>query len=148
MGSRRYVTHTSPLPLLMLTNTLIAQARRSHALPSTTGACRKTRRVRCPACRLSKALTDIFACIIVLDLVRAVRADEAGHRFVNHSFAELNKDDANPVSFKHASPTLQGTKPGFSREESLEWARQVEQEMTAAKQKAEPAIEEEYHGKK
>ncbi|GAA5822847.1 hypothetical protein JCM3770_003197 [Rhodotorula araucariae] len=76
----------------------------------------------------------------MLDLVRAVRADEAGHRFVNHTLANLNKDDPNPVSFKHATAEMQGTKPGFTRDESLEWAKQVEDEMTSAKKAGEEEL--------
>ncbi|KAK4330130.1 Alternative oxidase [Rhodotorula toruloides] len=66
----------------------------------------------------------------MLDLVRAVRADEAGHRFVNHTLANLRKDDINPVSMVHQSPTMQGQLPGFTRDESLAWARKVQEELT------------------
>ncbi|GAA5985018.1 hypothetical protein JCM11641_000820 [Rhodosporidiobolus odoratus] len=64
------------------------------------------------------------------DLVAAVRADEAGHRFVNHSFANLKKDDFNPVGLIHAPPVTQGSKAGFTREESLAWAKKVQEELT------------------
>ncbi|BGP18162.1 hypothetical protein JCM10213_009005 [Rhodosporidiobolus nylandii] len=67
------------------------------------------------------------------DLVAAVRADEAGHRFTNHTFANLQTDDANPVAMRHATPMIQGTTTGFTREESLAWARQVQEEMTGKK---------------
>ncbi|TNY18432.1 alternative oxidase, partial [Rhodotorula diobovata] len=73
----------------------------------------------------------------MLDLVRNVRADEAGHRFVNHTLGNLEPDDLNPTSFKHASATVQGTQAGFSREESIAWAKQVEEEMTSAKRHGE-----------
>ncbi|GAA5961707.1 hypothetical protein JCM3765_000483 [Sporobolomyces pararoseus] len=63
------------------------------------------------------------------DFLLAVRADEAGHRFVNHTLANLNPDDPNPVAMKHATPIQQGRLPGLTREESLEWAKQVELEM-------------------
>ncbi|GAA5998393.1 hypothetical protein JCM5350_008361 [Sporobolomyces pararoseus] len=63
------------------------------------------------------------------DFILAVRADEAGHRFVNHTLANLNPDDPNPVAMKHASPIQQGQLPGLTREESLEWVKQVEREM-------------------
>ncbi|BGP09786.1 inducible alternative oxidase 2 [Rhodotorula toruloides] len=69
----------------------------------------------------------------MLDLVRAVRADEAGHRFVNHTLANLRKDDINPVSMVHQSPTMQGQLPGFTRDESLAWARKVQEELTGKK---------------
>lgn len=32
----------------------------------------------------------------VIDLLKAVRADEACHRHVNHTFADLNPSDSNP----------------------------------------------------
>ncbi|BGP26182.1 inducible alternative oxidase 2 [Rhodotorula toruloides] len=69
----------------------------------------------------------------MLDLVRVVRADEAGHRFVNHTLANLRKDDINPVSLVHQSPTMQGQSPGFTRDESLAWARKVQEELTGKK---------------
>ncbi|KAI5478296.1 alternative oxidase [Pseudohyphozyma bogoriensis] len=69
----------------------------------------------------------------MIDLVLAVRADEAGHRFVNHSLANLDpKKDFNPFGMKHATPEMQGTLPGVSREEGLEWAKKVEDEFKAA----------------
>jgi len=49
--------------------------------------------------------------------------------FVNHTLANLNPDDPNPVAMKHASPIQQGQLPGLTREESLEWAKNVEREM-------------------
>ncbi|GAA5902710.1 alternative oxidase [Sporobolomyces salmoneus] len=67
------------------------------------------------------------------DLLLAVRADEAGHRFVNHTLANLNPDDPNPVAMKHASPIEQGNKPGMTREESFAWLEEVEREMRGDK---------------
>lgn len=78
----------------------------------------------------------------MIDLIRVVRADEAGHRFVNHSLANLRRDDFNPVAMVHQSAKLQGTKPGFTREESLEWARMVQEQMTGHKMLEAPASEE------
>ncbi|KAM0790117.1 hypothetical protein ACM66B_005443 [Microbotryomycetes sp. NB124-2] len=63
------------------------------------------------------------------DLVEAIRADEAGHRFVNHTLANLRKDDVNPFAIKHPDAVLQGTVPGLDREESLKWAKEAEQEI-------------------
>ena len=57
--------------------------------------------------------------------------------FVNHTLGNLEPDDLNPTSFKHASATVQGTQAGFSREESIAWAKQVEEEMTSAKRHGE-----------
>jgi ubiquinol oxidase len=49
----------------------------------------------------------------LLDVIRAVRADEATHRFVNHSLADLDhKKDFNPFALGEASAELRGTKAG------------------------------------
>ncbi|GAA5825271.1 hypothetical protein JCM11251_006913 [Rhodosporidiobolus azoricus] len=70
----------------------------------------------------------------MLDLIKAVRADEAGHRFTNHTLANLDyANDFNPVALKHADPVTQGTTVGFTREESLEYAKRVQEEMTGRK---------------
>ncbi|GAA5886729.1 hypothetical protein JCM6882_005870 [Rhodosporidiobolus microsporus] len=71
----------------------------------------------------------------MLDLVKAVRADEAGHRFTNHTLANLKREDFNPVALMHASPATQGTTTGFTREQSLEFAKKVQEEMTGRKPK-------------
>ncbi|GAA6031245.1 hypothetical protein JCM8097_005565 [Rhodosporidiobolus ruineniae] len=70
----------------------------------------------------------------MLDLIKAVRQDEAGHRFTNHTLANLKwGEDFNPVALKHASPLTQGEKPGWTREESLAWAGKVQEELTGKK---------------
>lgn len=72
----------------------------------------------------------------LLDVIRAVRADEATHRFVNHSLANLDqKHDFNPFALAEASPELRGTKPGFTREESAEFARQTQAKLLGAPKK-------------
>ena len=49
----------------------------------------------------------------LIDVIRAVRADEATHRFVNHSLANLDqKRDFNPFALGDASPEVRGTMPG------------------------------------
>lgn len=49
----------------------------------------------------------------LLDVVRAVRADEATHRFVNHSLADLDqKRDFNPFAIGEPSAEIRGTKAG------------------------------------
>ncbi|SCV72311.1 BQ2448_3848 [Microbotryum intermedium] len=66
----------------------------------------------------------------MLDLIKQVRADEAGHRFTNHTLANLDySNDHNPLGFRHASAKMQGEVPGLSREESLRWSERVEKEM-------------------
>ena len=47
----------------------------------------------------------------LLDVIRAVRADEATHRFVNHSLANLNQArDVNPFAIREPDMKLKGTK--------------------------------------
>ncbi|TXT11764.1 uncharacterized protein COLE_02174 [Cutaneotrichosporon oleaginosum] len=66
----------------------------------------------------------------LLDVIRAVRADEATHRFVNHSLANLDqKYDFNPFALAEASPEIRGSVPGFTREESAEFARQTQAKL-------------------
>ncbi|BEI87843.1 uncharacterized protein CcaverHIS019_0105610 [Cutaneotrichosporon cavernicola] len=66
----------------------------------------------------------------LFDVIRAVRADEATHRFVNHSLANLDqKHDFNPFALAEASPEVRGSMPGFTREESAEFARQTQQKL-------------------
>jgi hypothetical protein len=66
----------------------------------------------------------------LLDVIRAVRADEATHRFVNHSLANLDqKHDFNPFALAEASPEIRGSMPGFTREESAEFARQTQEKL-------------------
>jgi hypothetical protein len=78
----------------------------------------------------------------LLDVIKAVRADEATHRFVNHSLANLDQEhDFNPFALAEASPELRGTKPGFTRDESAEFARMAQAKMLpkqAAAHEAEP----------
>lgn len=95
----------------------------------------------------------------MLDLILAVRADEASHRsvsfslpfpallplqtdknvqyrFVNHSFANLNlstkekENDVNPFGLVLPSKSVQGSRVGFTRDESLEWARDVRERVS------------------
>ena len=68
----------------------------------------------------------------LLDVIRAVRADEATHRFVNHSLADLDqKLDFNPFALGEASAELRGSKYGFTREESAEFARTAKDRLRA-----------------
>ena len=75
----------------------------------------------------------------LLDVIRAVRADEATHRFVNHSLADLDqKHDFNPFALSEASAEVRGTKYGFTREESAQFAHesQLKLKQAAESQKA------------
>ncbi|KAH7336896.1 AOX, alternative oxidase mitochondrial precursor [Rhizoctonia solani] len=65
----------------------------------------------------------------LLDVVKAVRADESTHRFVNHSLANLKqKEDLNPFAIREPDMNTKGSRPGFTREESaafVEESRQI-----------------------
>jgi len=58
----------------------------------------------------------------MLDVVQAVRADEATHRFVNHSLANLKQaEDVNPFALREPDMTLKGTKVGLERDEAAQF---------------------------
>lgn len=62
----------------------------------------------------------------LLDTIRAVRADEATHRFVNHSLASLEPSkDFNPFSLAEPPAEVRGSVAGFSREESAAFAQEA-----------------------
>lgn len=61
----------------------------------------------------------------LLDMVYAIRADEAQHRFVNGSFANLQSNDPNPFALKEAPASVRGERNEFTREEALAWAAEV-----------------------
>lgn len=66
----------------------------------------------------------------LLDVVRAVRADEATHRFVNHSLADLDqKHDFNPFALGEASAEIRGTTAGFTREQSAQFAKESQRRL-------------------
>ena len=49
----------------------------------------------------------------LLDVIYAVRSDETTHRFVNHSFANLNvKTDVNPFALREPDMHVKGKKLG------------------------------------
>lgn len=63
----------------------------------------------------------------LLDVIKAVRADEATHRFVNHSLANLDqKHDFNPFALGEPSAAIRGTTPEYTREQSAEFARKAQ----------------------
>lgn len=69
----------------------------------------------------------------LLDVIKAVRADEATHRFVNHSLANLDqKHDFNPFALGEPAPEIRGTIPGFTRAESAQYANETQQKLLGA----------------
>ena len=92
----------------------------------------------------------------MLDVLYAVRSDEAGHRvrrlvrlyriparlmhascrqFANHSFANLNEKDFNPFAIKKPSGAVQGSVVGFTREQGLEWYDKARQDLREEERK-------------
>ncbi|KAG8716184.1 hypothetical protein FRC09_015991 [Ceratobasidium sp. 395] len=66
----------------------------------------------------------------LLDVIKAVRADESAHRFVNHSLANLkHNDDLNPFAISEPEMIVKGTRPGFTREESAMFVRQAKNQI-------------------
>ncbi|KAM0747600.1 alternative oxidase [Meredithblackwellia eburnea MCA 4105] len=107
----------------VLTYTQIVDEIKRGNLPEWEAGAQKVPQIAIDYWRLGQGAT-------MLDLVLAVRADEAGHRFVNHTLANLDtKNDFNPFGLRHADAIQQGTLPGISREESIEWIKKVEQEF-------------------
>lgn len=67
----------------------------------------------------------------MIDLLYAVRADEANHRFVNHSLANMDATSNNPFAIKQPDGVIRGTKPGLDRSELEAWGKRVEEEHFA-----------------
>ncbi|KAG8734896.1 hypothetical protein FRC10_011229, partial [Ceratobasidium sp. 414] len=66
----------------------------------------------------------------LLDVIKAVRADESAHRFVNHSLANLKQnEDLNPFAVREPEMSLKGTLPGFTRQESARFVRKSKDMM-------------------
>ncbi|KAF8685514.1 alternative oxidase [Rhizoctonia solani] len=70
----------------------------------------------------------------LLDVVKAVRADESTHRFVNHSLANLEyKEDLNPFAIREPDMNIKGARPGFTRKESAAFVEESRQLLDQAK---------------
>lgn len=69
----------------------------------------------------------------MVDLLRVVRADEAGHRFIHHSLANLESSDTNPFSVASPAPHMIGTKLSLERSESEEWVKRAAEELEKLK---------------
>lgn len=57
----------------------------------------------------------------MIDVIRALRADEANHRYVNHTLAELKPDDFNPFAYGDAPPVQRGASWGLTRDEAISY---------------------------
>ncbi|RSH92537.1 Alternative oxidase, mitochondrial precursor [Saitozyma podzolica] len=86
-----------------------------------------------PAPRIAIDYWRLSTSATLLDVIKAVRADEATHRFVNHSLANLDQTlDFNPFALAEPSAEIRGTKASFTREESADFARRTQQSLLAA----------------
>lgn len=65
----------------------------------------------------------------MLDMIRAIRLDEAGHRYVNHTLAELQTDDYNPFSYGEP-PKTRGLTWGLTRDEAISYFEAAEAQRT------------------
>jgi ubiquinol oxidase len=73
----------------------------------------------------------------LLDVIRAVRADEATHRFVNHSLANLDQQkDFNPFAIGEPGAEVRGQSWGFTRDQSKEFARKSQEVLMVESAKA------------
>ncbi|KAG8690208.1 hypothetical protein FRC08_010610 [Ceratobasidium sp. 394] len=71
----------------------------------------------------------------MLDVVKAVRADEATHRFINHSLANLERiDDMNPFAIREPPMELKGSTAGFTPKESEIFATESRRRRREEKQ--------------
>ncbi|KAJ7732648.1 alternative oxidase-domain-containing protein [Mycena metata] len=71
----------------------------------------------------------------MLDVIYAVRSDETTHRFVNHSFANLDpKTDVNPFALREPDMYTKGKQIAFDRTEAENYVRESH---TIMKQKTE-----------
>ncbi|SPO25733.1 related to alternative oxidase precursor, mitochondrial [Ustilago trichophora] len=60
---------------------------------------------------------------MLVDVIRAVRADEATHRHINHTFASLEATDPNPFALREPPAKMRAETYGLERDEALEWAK-------------------------
>lgn len=77
-----------------------------------------------PAPEIAKQYWQLGDEALLVDVIRAVRADEATHRCINHTLASLDyKEDPNPFASRELDGQVRGEKYGLEREEALEWAK-------------------------
>lgn len=83
-----------------------------------------------PAPQIAKDYWRLAPDASLLDVIKAVRADEATHRFVNHSLADLDQTrDFNPFALADAPAEVRGTLPGFTRDESAQFALESQKRL-------------------
>lgn len=76
-----------------------------------------------PAVQIAKEYWGLSETATMQDVIYAIRADEATHRFVNHTLGSLNPEkDFNPFANHIPSPTLRGNVSGLTPEEARVWS--------------------------
>lgn len=76
-----------------------------------------------PAPEIAKQYWQLGEEAMLVDVIRAVRADEATHRHINHTFASLESTDPNPFALREPPAKMRAETYGLEREEALEWAK-------------------------
>lgn len=76
-----------------------------------------------PAPEIAKHYWQLGEEAMLVDVIRAVRADEATHRHINHTFASLESTDPNPFALREPPAKMRAETYGLEREEALEWAK-------------------------
>lgn len=76
-----------------------------------------------PAPEIAKQYWQLGDEAMLVDVIRAIRADEATHRHINHTFASLNSDDPNPFALREPPAKMRAETYGLERDEALEWAK-------------------------
>ncbi|KAH8114645.1 alternative oxidase [Phellopilus nigrolimitatus] len=77
-----------------------------------------------PAPGIAKDYWRLAPDATIVDMIYAIRSDEATHRFVNHSLANLNSSDVNPFAMREPDMTVKGLKYGFERDESAKYVKE------------------------
>jgi ubiquinol oxidase len=70
----------------------------------------------------------------MLDVMRSIRADEANHRQIHHTLANLKADDFNPFAYGDAPAATRGMTWGFTREEAIQYFEQQDAKRRQALQ--------------
>lgn len=86
-----------------------------------------------PAPAVAKDYWGLKNSATLSDVMRALRADEANHRFINHTLASIESQDFNPFAYGEAHPTERGGRWGLERHEALDWFEKEDAKRREAK---------------
>lgn len=76
-----------------------------------------------PAPEIAKDYWRLRPDATMLDVIYAVRSDETSHRFVNHSLANLGKDDVNPFALREPDMHVKGKVIEFDRDVAAKYVQ-------------------------